>query len=146
LCQNEFGEFIYYAWYYCPFAKACLIIGATVVGLIPRSLQYFECSQTDSFFCPLLALHPQQHKAIFSMVIIFASLMMCSQLAAVFLETLVDLNRTPQYTQFLSLPLTFFSNQIGIFQLFAIVYSLDHSLDLCSTPAGQKMFFDGFAA
>lgn len=59
---------------------ACLMMGATESFDIPRSTQYFDCNQTESCFCPLLALHPRQQRAIFSFVIIFASLMMCSQL------------------------------------------------------------------
>jgi hypothetical protein len=61
-----------------------------------RSAQYFVLSQIESFFCPLLALQPQQHNAIFSLVMIFASFIICSQLAAVFLETFVGVNSQPQ--------------------------------------------------
>jgi hypothetical protein len=81
---------------YSPLAIACLIIGATDSFVIPRSLQYFDCNHTESCFCPLLALHPQQQSAIFSLVMIVPSLIMCSQLAADFLDTLEDVNGVPQ--------------------------------------------------
>ena len=45
---------------------------------------------------------------------------MCSQLAADFLEIFGDVNSTPQYTHLLSLSLTSFSSQVGMFQLFVI--------------------------
>jgi len=73
-----------------------LIIGATDSFVIPRSLQYFDCNHTESRFCPLLELHPQQQSAMFSLVMIFSSLMMCSQLAADFLDTLDAVNAMPQ--------------------------------------------------
>lgn len=111
-----------YTWRYCPFAIACLMMGVTDSGLMPRSLQYLVLSQTESCFCPLLALQPQQHKAIFSLEIIFASLIMCSQLAADFLETLTGVNLLSQKTQTLSLSSTSFSSQSGMFQLFAIIH------------------------
>jgi len=49
-----------------------------------------------------------------------ASLTMCSQLAAVFFDTFAGVNAVPQYTQTLSLSLTSFSSQSGMFQLFAM--------------------------
>lgn len=96
------------------------MIGATDSFVIPRSRQYFVCNHTESCFCPLLALHPQQQRAMFSLVTIHSSLTMCSQLAADFLETLADVNGTPQYTHDPSLARTSVSSQAGIFQLFAI--------------------------
>ena len=71
---------------------ACLITGATVSLVIPRSAQYADCGQTESCFCPLLALQPQQHSAIFSRLMMDSSLMMCSQLAADFFDTLDYVN------------------------------------------------------
>jgi hypothetical protein len=81
---------------YRPLAIACLIIGATVSFDIPRSRQYFDCNHTESCFCPLLELHPRQQRTMFSLVMIFSSLMMCSQLAADFGETLEEVNGVPQ--------------------------------------------------
>jgi hypothetical protein len=117
ICVSGLNAF--YARFYCPFAIACLTIGATVSTVMPRSLQYLDLNHTESGFCPLLALQPQQQSAIFSLVIILASLMICSQLAADFLKIFDASNSTPQYMHFLSLFLTSFSNQPGIFQLFA---------------------------
>jgi hypothetical protein len=81
---------------YRPLAIACLIIEATNPFDIPRSRQYFDCNHTESCFCPLLALHPRQQSTMFSLVMIFSSLMMCSQLAADFGETLEEVNGVPQ--------------------------------------------------
>jgi hypothetical protein len=72
------------------------MIGATDSAVISRSLQYLEPSQSDRRFWLLLALQPQQQRAMFSLVTMEASLMICSQLAAVFLETFVDVNFEPQ--------------------------------------------------
>jgi len=70
---------------------------ATDSGVMLRSLQYFHCRQTESCFWPLLALQPQQQKAIFSLGNdFFASLISCFQLAQVFLETFAGVNTTPQ--------------------------------------------------
>lgn len=88
--------------------------------MIPRSRQYVDFSHVDNCFCPLLALQEQQQRAIFSSVIIVASLMMCSQLAQVFFEMLAGVNFSLQYTHCLSLARTSFSSQFGIFQLLAI--------------------------
>jgi hypothetical protein len=71
-------------------------MGATDSIVIPRSWQYFDRNHTESCFCPLLALHPQQQSAMFSLVMISSSLMMCSQLAADFLDTLDEVNGVPQ--------------------------------------------------
>ena len=109
---------------YNSLSSACLTIGATVVILMPRAKQYFDCNQTDNFFCPLLALQPQQQRAIFSRVMIVASLIMCSQLAADFRVTCGGVNLIPQYTQALSLSRTSFSSQSGMFHLLAISGSI----------------------
>ena len=85
-----------YARSYKPFEIACLIIGATEAEVIPCSLQYLDCNQTESCFCPLLELHPQQQRTIFSLVTIVALFTMCSQLAEDFLDTLASVNLTPQ--------------------------------------------------
>ena len=108
--------------YYCPFVIACLITGATDSGVIPRSLQYLVWSQIESCFCPLLALQPRQQRAIFSLVIISASLMMCSQLAEALVDTVYGKKSLLQYTQTLSLSRTSCSSDAGIFQLFAIIF------------------------
>lgn len=81
---------------YWSLAIPCLIIGATDSFDIPRSKQYFDCNHTESCFCPLLELHPRQQSTMFSLVMIFSSLMMCSQLAADFGETLEEVNCVPQ--------------------------------------------------
>lgn len=87
---------------------------------MPRSRQYLDCSQVDNCFCPLLALQEQQQSAIFFCVIIFASFIMCSQLAHVFFEIAAGVNFSPQYTHCLSLSRTSFSSQCGMFQLFVM--------------------------
>ena len=83
-------------FFYLPFLIACFIIWATVSGFMPRSLQYLDWNQSDSRFCPLLALHPRQQRTMFSLVIIFASLIICSQLAADFADIFAGVNSTPQ--------------------------------------------------
>lgn len=112
---------------YSPLAIACLTIGATDSFDIPRCWQYFECNHTESCFCPLLALHPRQQSTIFSLVMIFSSLIMCSQLAADFMETLKEVNGVPQYTHALSLARISISSQAGMFQLFATAICFMHS-------------------
>jgi hypothetical protein len=82
--------------FYSPFSIACMTTGATVSRLMPRSLQYFDSSQMERLFWPLLALQPRQQRAIFSFVIILASLIMCSQLSAVLAEAFDELKSTPQ--------------------------------------------------
>jgi len=105
---------------YWPLATARLMTGAIVSWFILRSLQYFVSSQTDTLFFPLLALHPQQHSAIFSLVTSEASLMMCSQLAEDFLDTFAGVKALPQYTQTLSRSRISCSSRLGIFQPFTI--------------------------
>ena len=48
-------------------------------------LQYVELIQSVKFFAPLLALHDMQQSAMFSLVIILSSFVMCSQEAFDFL-------------------------------------------------------------
>ncbi len=79
-----------------PRSIASRMIGATVAFEIPLSLQYFPLSQADNPFCPLLALHPQQQSAMFSLVTILASLMICSQLATFLLDTWAEVNGSRQ--------------------------------------------------
>ncbi|GAB7563478.1 hypothetical protein LG202_15170 [Methylobacillus methanolivorans] len=64
---------------------------------------------------------------MFSLVIIFSSLIICSQLAADFLETCECVKGVLQYTHTLSLARTSISSQSGIFQLFAIVSYFTHN-------------------
>jgi hypothetical protein len=64
---------------------------------------------------------------MFSLVMIFSSLMMCSQLAADRLETLEAMNAVPQYTQALSLARTSISSQVGMFQLLATAICFTHN-------------------
>ena len=71
-------------------------MGATVVWLIFRSAQYLLFSHSLRAFTPLLELQPQQHSAMFSRDTILASFIMCSQLAAVFLDTLAGVKPAPQ--------------------------------------------------
>lgn len=52
---------------------------ATLVASMPRSRQYEEESQAASGLARLLALHPQQHKAMFASLMSDTSLTMCSQ-------------------------------------------------------------------
>jgi hypothetical protein len=85
-----------YASPYSPFSIALLIIGATLPAFMPLAKQYFDSSHTDSLFWPLLELQPQQQSAIFSRVMMEASLMMCSQLAADLRDTLAGVKATPQ--------------------------------------------------
>ena len=105
---------------YCPLTMAALMIGATDSAVIPRSMQYLVVSHLDTDFWPLLALQPRQHNAMFSLVMMVSSLMMCSQLAENLADSFGDRNSQPQYTQELSLARTSVSSQVGIFQLFAI--------------------------
>jgi len=99
---------------------------------MPLDKQYFDSSHTESRFWPLLELQPQQQSAIFSRVMMEASLMMCSQLAAVLRDRLAGVNATPQYTQALSRSRTSCSSQAGIFQLFATAVpgSVTHNAQL----------------
>ena len=91
---------------------------------MPLLLQYFEFSHSESLLVPLLALQATQHRAMFSLVIILASLIMCSHEACVFLDPLEDPNLTPQYTHTLSLASISFSSHSGIFQLFIFKFFL----------------------
>jgi hypothetical protein len=75
---------------------ARLTTGATDSGEIFRSWQYREDSQSDKRFWPLLALQPRQQSAMFSLVIIVASLIMCSQLGADLVETSGVVKSFPQ--------------------------------------------------
>ena len=84
-------------------------------------MQYSDWSHSDSLFCPLLALQPQQQRAILSLLMIDASLIMCSQLAAFFRLMLSEVNSDPQYTHTVSRSRTSTSSSAGIFQLFAII-------------------------
>ena len=104
---------------------------------MPLSLQNLDCSHSVSCFCPLLALQLQQHRTIFSLLMTDTSLMMCSQLAAVFIETFAGVKSTSQYTQVLSLSRTSFSSHAGIFQLFAISFYVL----LRITPKSAARFF-----
>lgn len=45
---------------------------------MPREAQYFEPSHALSDLVPLLALQPMQHSAMFSELMMLASLTMCS--------------------------------------------------------------------
>ena len=54
-------------------------ISETVSVWIFLDRQYFDESQSFNDLLPLLELHPTQHLAIFSIVVILMSLMMCSQ-------------------------------------------------------------------
>lgn len=98
---------------------ARLTTGATDSEEMFRSWQYPEVNQSDTRFWPLLALQPRQQSAIFSRVIIVASLIMCSQLGADLVETSGAVKSFLQYTQTLSRSRTSSSNQGGIFHLFA---------------------------
>ena len=106
--------------FHCPFWIARLTTGATDSEEMFRSWQYRETSQSDTRFWPLLALQPRQQSAMFSLVMIVASLIMCSQLGADLVETSGAVKSFPQYTQTLSRSRTSSSNQSGIFHLFAI--------------------------
>jgi hypothetical protein len=88
-------------------------------------MQYSDWSQLDSLFCPLLALQPQQQRAMLSSLMIDASLMMCSQLAAFFRLTPCEVKSDPQYTHTVSRSRTTSSSSAGIFHLFAMI--IQHS-------------------
>ena len=60
-------------------SSAALTIDATDNRVMPRATQYLDSSQADKVLVPLLALHPTQHRTMFSRVTMRASLMMCSQ-------------------------------------------------------------------
>ncbi len=85
---------------------------------MPLFLQYLEFIHSESLLVPLLELQATQQRAMFSLVIILASLIICSHDACVFLDSFDDPNLTLQYTQTLSLSSTSFSRHSGIFQLF----------------------------
>ena len=51
---------------------------ATDARVMPWVAQYLDWSQLARCLVPLLALHPMQHRAMFSRVTTLASLMMCS--------------------------------------------------------------------
>lgn len=106
--------------FHCPFWIARLTTGATDSEEMFRSWQYRETSQSDTRFWPLLALQPRQQSAMFSLVMIVASLIICSQLGADLVETSGAVKSFPQYTQTLSRSRTSSSNQSGIFHLFVI--------------------------
>jgi hypothetical protein len=89
-------SYVRWSGIHCPLAISCWIIGATDSFDISRSVQYLDCNHSESGFCPLLELHPQQQRAMFSLVIIFSSLMICSQLAADFFDTLEEVNGVRQ--------------------------------------------------
>jgi len=72
---------------------------------------------SDSRFCPLLALHEQQLEHVFS-VMIFASFMMCSQLAQVFFEILGGCKSRCRNNAALVPCATSFQAKLGMFQLF----------------------------
>jgi hypothetical protein len=99
---------------------AALMIGATDSVVMLRSIQYFAPSHLDTDFWPLLALQPRQHNAMFSLVMMVSSLMMCSQLAENLADSLGDENLQPQYTHEVSLARTSISSLAGIPQLFAM--------------------------
>lgn len=71
------------------------MISATDCGVIFLFLQYVELIQSASNFAPLLALQDMQQRAMFSLVTIFSSLVMCSQEALDFLVP-HDPNEMPQ--------------------------------------------------
>lgn len=56
---------------------------------------------------------------MFSLVMIDASLIMCSQLGESLADSFGDKKSVPQYTHRVSLALTSFSSQAGMLQLFA---------------------------
>jgi hypothetical protein len=75
------------------------MIGATELLFMPFFIQYFEKIQTESGFAPLLELQAAQQRVMFSRVMIFASLIICSQEAIAFREPLRGTtlcNLTPQ--------------------------------------------------
>jgi hypothetical protein len=63
---------------------------------MPRDLQYLDSNHAASGMVPLLALQPMQHLAMFSLVTILASLMMCSQDGLQRRSAAVRPNSTPQ--------------------------------------------------
>ncbi len=76
--------------------SALFTTSATVCLVIPLFIQYSDTSQTESSLVPLLALHEKQHLAMFSFVIIRASLTMCSQVGMNLRDLLSPPNVTPQ--------------------------------------------------
>ena len=66
---------------------------------MPRLMQYVDCIHFTKIFAPLLELHAAQHNAMFSGVMIDASLMMCSHVATALREprdVLLCFIRSPQ--------------------------------------------------
>ena len=76
--------------------RAFLTTSETVLGVMPLSLQYVDLIQSDNLLVPLLELHATQQRAMFSVVMIFASLTMCSHVACDLLVSLEESKRTPQ--------------------------------------------------
>lgn len=65
--------------------RARLTTSDTDCGVMFLFLQYAELIQSTNNFVPLLALQETQHRAIFSLVMILSSLVMCSHDAFDFL-------------------------------------------------------------
>jgi hypothetical protein len=76
--------------------SAFLTTSATVSRLIPRRLQYADSNHTSRGFTPLLELQERQHREMFSLLTIRASLTMCSQLGRAPARPLVNPNTMPQ--------------------------------------------------
>lgn len=98
-------------------------------------LQYVEAIHCTNDFAPLLALQPQQQSAILSLVIIRASLIICSHVGEFFFTFLS--NKTPQYTQRLSLKRTSFSSASGIFHEFIKLFAIT---PVRSTQSAEPLF------
>ena len=100
----------------------------------PLAEAYSEASQLSRVLSPLLELQLQQQRTMFSRVIMLISFTMCSQLAASFAETLYGTKERPQYEQTLSLARISDSNELGIFQLLAMMRFFQLTVRNCRTP------------
>jgi hypothetical protein len=65
-------------------------------GMMPRRWQYAEANHTARSLAPLLALQDEQQRAMFSLLMIRASLKMCSQVGLAPLDSGEHTNDTPQ--------------------------------------------------
>jgi len=77
-------------------ASAIFATNAMDSAVIPRRWQYGEPNQTARSLAPLLALQDEQQRAMFSLLMMRASLTMCSQVGLAPRDSGADSNDTPQ--------------------------------------------------
>jgi len=94
-------------------------------------------------FDPCLRCNLGNKDRYFSLVIIEALLIICSQLADALADSLCERNSFLQYTQALSLSRTSFSSSAGMFQLFAMLYldAFTHNANLTGKLGAQRVIY-----